>query len=117
MPGMLWRGRLSLPTKLMVDANCVLAWLLGTTRDRAAMKRRVQVGYDGGCTDAVAHYDDTGLGHFTRVSEVLLTGVEVAGRSVLDVGCGTGIASLLAVDRGAARVVGGDLADASRPTS
>jgi ubiquinone/menaquinone biosynthesis C-methylase UbiE len=111
MSDIFWSGQLSPAMKILVNANCVLAWLLGNTRDKAEMKRRVKLGYDGACTDAVALYDNTGLSHFSHTSELLLGAVNVEGKNVLDVGCGTGIASMLAVERRAVRVMAGDIAD------
>lgn len=110
MPGVLWKGRLSWPMAVLVNANCLLAWVIGATRDREAMKQRVKLGYDGACTDDVDSYDELGLRHFNRLAESLLDLVDVRGKTVLDVGCGTGIASLHALARGATRVVGVDLA-------
>jgi ubiquinone/menaquinone biosynthesis C-methylase UbiE len=103
-----WTGRLSPYCMAVVNANCALAWLAGSARDRAAMKRRVQAGYDGASSDYVERYDELGWDHYHRAGRLLLDSVDVSGSRVLDVGCGTGIVSFLALERGAAEVVGGD---------
>jgi len=108
MEDMFWTGRLSPYCRALVNANCVVAWLTGGIADRVAMKRRVQMGYDGACTDHVERYDDLGMEHYGRTGELLLNSITLSGKRVLDVGCGTGIVSFLALDRGAAEVVGGD---------
>ena len=52
-----------------------------------------------------------GDGHHptTRLAARLLMQLEVSGRPVLDVGCGTGVLAVLAAKRGAARVVASDI--------
>lgn len=45
----------------------------------------------------------------TRMCLEILEEIELAGKSVADIGCGTGILSILAAKRGAAKVVGVDI--------
>lgn len=111
MPPVFWTGKLSLPMKFMVNFNNLFAWVTGNARDTAAMKRRMKLGYEGAFSDDVTHYDELGLKHYTRIATELLKEVDVRGKEVLDVGCGTGILSLLALQQGAARVVAGDLSE------
>ena len=109
MPRVFWTGKLSPTTRFMVNSSNLIAWITGNARNAAAMKRRVKAGYEGAVTDDVSRYDDVGLGQYTDISRALLDGIPLDGRVVLDVGCGTGIQSLLALEQGAARVVGGDI--------
>ena len=108
MPTVLWTGRLSWPTRLLADAGNAHAWITGSARDTATMKQRMKLGYEGACSDHVSRYDDLGREHYTRIATALLEGVDLRSRQVLDVGGGTGVLSLLALERGAARVVCGD---------
>jgi ubiquinone/menaquinone biosynthesis C-methylase UbiE len=110
MPPLFWTGKLSLPMKFVVNFNNLFAWITGNARDTVAMKRRMKLGYEGVFSDDVTHYDELGLGHYTRIATELLKGVDIRGNEVLDVGCGTGILSLLALQQGAARTVSGDIA-------
>jgi ubiquinone/menaquinone biosynthesis C-methylase UbiE len=89
--------------------NGALTWLLGNTRDTAAMKDRVRKGYEGAVTDDIQRYDELGLEHYAKIARELLADVDVNGKEALDVGCGTGILSLLLLERGATSVVGGDI--------
>ncbi|MHB1319703.1 MAG: class I SAM-dependent methyltransferase [Anaerolineae bacterium] len=109
-PSVAWTGRLSLPVRLMVNASNLLARATGAAADTAAMKTHVRLGYEAAASDHVTRYDELGEAHYRRIAEALLQKIDSAGRNILDVGCGTGILAFPALARGAAWVVGIDLA-------
>jgi ubiquinone/menaquinone biosynthesis C-methylase UbiE len=111
MPTIIWTGKLSLSMLLMVNANNIIAWLTGNIRDTAAMKKRVRQGYNGAFSEHVNSYDEFGAEIQTKAATAQLEGVYLQGKEVLDVGCGTGVISLLALQKGAAKVVCGDISD------
>jgi ubiquinone/menaquinone biosynthesis C-methylase UbiE len=111
VPPVFWTGKLSLPMMLMVNANNILAWLTGNARNMAAMKRRIRQGYDGSFSEHVNRYDELGAEFQMKAAAAQLEGVDLKGKTVLDVGCGTGIISLLALQKGASKVVCGDISD------
>lgn len=111
MPTLFWTGKLSPSVKLMANISNALAWITGNARDTAAMKLRVKKGYEGVCTEHVTKYDGIGQKHYNKIATELLKRIELKDKEVLDVGCGTGILSLLSLKQGAARVVGGDLSE------
>ena len=111
MPPLFWTGRLSFSMKLMVNINNFLSLITGNARDTAAMKRRIKLGYEGACSDHVTHYDEFGLEHYTKIATKLLEGVDVRDKEVLDVGCGTGLMSILVLKQGAARLTCGDISE------
>jgi ubiquinone/menaquinone biosynthesis C-methylase UbiE len=111
MPLVFWTGKLSPMMKFVANFSNAIAWVTGNARDSAAMKQRIKMGYNGAVTDDVTHYDELGLEHFRKISRTLLEGTEVQGKVVLDVGCGTGILSFLLIEKGAVKVVCGDLSE------
>lgn len=106
-----WTGKLSPMIKFVANFSNAVAWGTWNARDTAAMKQRTKMGYDGAVTDDVTHYDELGLEHYTKISKALLEGTEVQGKVVLDVGCGTGILSLLLIEEGVVKVICGDLSE------
>ena len=88
-----------------------IAWLTGNVRDTAAMKDRVKRGYDGAFSEHVTRYDELGEEFQAKAATIQLEGVDLQGKEVLDVGCGTGIITLLALQKGAAKVVCGDISN------
>ncbi len=111
MPPLFWTGRLSFSMKLLVNINNFLSLITGNARDTAAMKRRIKLGYEGACSGHVTHYDEFGLDHYTKIATKLLEGVDVRDKEVLDVGCGTGVMSILVLKQGAARLTCGDISE------
>lgn len=104
-----WTGKLTPITKLMVNFNCLLAFLNGNTRNIPAMKHRIKLGYSETINKHIRYYDDVGLSHYNCVTNILLDGISVMGKTVLDVGCGTGTTSFCALERGASKIAGIDL--------
>jgi len=111
MPSVFWTGKLSLLMKIIVNINNLLALITGNARDAVAMKKRMKLGYEGACSDDVTHYDDFGLEHYTKIATKLLEGVDLRGKEVLDIGCGTGILSTLVMEQGPARLSCGDISE------
>lgn len=91
-----------------MNISNALAWITGNAKNTSAMKQRIKLGYESACTDHVTRYDDQGLEHYTKVANKLLEEVDLQGKEVVDVGCGTGILSLRVLEQGASKVVCGD---------
>jgi len=111
MPQILWTGKLSLPMTLLVNTNNVLAWALGNTHDTQAMTERVRQGYEGKFSADVSAYDDLGAEFQTKAGSELLSPLDMGGKEILEVGGGSGIVSLLALEWGASRVVCTDISE------
>ncbi len=104
MPTLFWTGKISLPLKLVVNAASLIAWVTGKARNTSAMKQRMKNGYDGLYSDYVHRYDELGSSHYEKISNKLVEKVNCRDKEVIDVGCGTGILSLIALKKGPARM-------------
>jgi SAM-dependent methyltransferase len=110
MPSVFWTGKLTFPMRALVNVNNLLALLLGNASNALAMKSRVRSGYEGRFSHHVEKYDELGLHLQERSADIQLQGIELAGHSVLDVGCGTGVLALKALQLGAREALCGDIA-------
>lgn len=110
MPSLFWSGRLTLPMKILVEANNLLALLSGSANDLQGMKERVKQGYEGKYSDHVQQYDEFGYHLQDRSARIQLDEISLVGMHLLDVGCGTGALANVAFEKGAARVICGDIA-------
>jgi ubiquinone/menaquinone biosynthesis C-methylase UbiE len=95
---------------LLVNVNNALALVMGQATDVPAMKARIRSGYEGWSSQHVQRYDELGLHLQERSAEFQLRDMELAGKSVLDVGCGTGVLALMALEAGAREALCGDIA-------
>lgn len=107
IPGIFVQEEISPLLKFVLNGSNLFAWLIGGLRDTDAMKNRMKMGYDGTFAD-VASYDETSQHHYNHIVNNLLEGIDLKGKRVLDVGCGTGIVSNQIIEREAASLVSGD---------
>lgn len=110
MSQLFWSGKLTLPMKLLVEANNLLSLLTGSYRDHQGMKTRIKKGYEGAYSDHIQHYDKRGYHLQIKSARIQLQELRLDDMRVLDVGCGTGALSQVAMDQGAKTVVCGDIA-------
>jgi hypothetical protein len=61
MPSLFWSGKLTVPMKLLIEANNFLSLFTGSSNDLAGMKDRVKRGYEGEYSDHVHSYDEFGF--------------------------------------------------------
>jgi ubiquinone/menaquinone biosynthesis C-methylase UbiE len=109
MPSLFWTGKLTLPMRLLVEANNLLSLFTGSWRDLSGMKERVRKGYEGEYSDHVHQYDEFGYHLQDRSARLQLEGLSFDGMRVLDVGCGTGALAQVAAEAGAGSAVCGDI--------
>ncbi len=111
MRSLFWTGKLSLPVLLLVNANNLIAFLNGNSGNKSAMKERVKLGYEGAYSDHVTGYDSLAAEYQKKAANAQLSGMNLKDKEVIDIGCGTGIISLLALEMGARRAVCGDISE------
>jgi len=68
------------------------------------MKERMRDGYDGKYSPYIKRYDELASFHYERISNTLLRRIDCKGKEVADVGCGTGILSFIALEKGASKM-------------
>ena len=83
----------------------LIAWITGNGRNTSLMKQRMKNGYNGEYSEYIHQYDELGSSHYTKISKQLIEKVDCNGKDVIDVGCGTGILSLTALENGASKMV------------
>jgi len=110
MPSIFWSGKLTLPMKVLVETNNLLALFNGSTNDIRGMKERVKEGYEGKYTNHVHQYDKFGYHLQDRSARIQLEDISFEGMRLLDVGCGTGALACVAFEKGATGIVCGDIA-------
>jgi len=104
MPNIFWTGRLSSSARLVLNMSSIIAWITGNARDSSAMKERMKAGYNGEYSDYIHRYDDLASYHYEKISNTLIEKVDCNGKEVIDIGCGTGILSFIALEKGASRM-------------
>lgn len=110
MPSLFWSGKLTLPMKVLVEANNLLSLLNWKVNSLERMKERVKRGYEGKYSDHVRQYDEYGYHLQDRSARAQLEGLSFDAMRLLDVGCGTGAVASVTYEKGAAQVVCGDIA-------
>jgi len=111
MNTLFWTGKLSFPMRILIDANNMLALVTGNSRNKKAMRDRIKMGYDGTFSQHVTHYDELAGEFQKRAAAYQLYGIDFHGKEVIDIGGGTGIIALMALEMGAAKVLCGDISE------
>jgi ubiquinone/menaquinone biosynthesis C-methylase UbiE len=109
MSNLFWSGKLTIPMKILVEANNILSFFTGSYRDFKGMKTRIKDGYEGKITDHITHYDELGYHLQEKSARYQLNGIQLTGLNILDVGCGTGALAQIAFENGASSAVCGDI--------
>jgi|SRR4030042_1429886 ubiquinone/menaquinone biosynthesis C-methylase UbiE len=99
MKTLFWTGKLSLPLRLMINMGSVIAWITGNARNTSLMKERMKDGYNGKYSGYVHRYDELATFHYEKISKLLIQDIECRGKEVIDIGCGTGILSLIVLEK------------------
>ncbi len=110
MNSIFYKGKLSPVLKPSAYLSCCLAWLASNVTNSDETRFITQKAYNSEFTDHVSRYDELATYHFEKVSNELLSGIDIKGKSVLDIGCGTGIASMVCLKAGASKVTCTDAA-------
>jgi ubiquinone/menaquinone biosynthesis C-methylase UbiE len=111
MNSIFWTGKLSFLMRILIEANNILAWLTGNSRNKKAMKERIKMGYDAAFSTHVTHYDELAGEFQKRAAAYQLYGIDLHGKELIDIGGGTGIAAFMALELGAKKVVCGDFSE------
>jgi ubiquinone/menaquinone biosynthesis C-methylase UbiE len=111
MKTLFWTGRLSFPMRIIMDSNNIVAWLTGNSRNKMAMKNRIKMGYDATFSKHVTHYDELAGESQKRAAAYQLYGIDFHGKEVIDIGGGTGIVAIMALEMGASKAVCGDISE------
>jgi len=109
MTRLFWSGKLSPPMWLLINSNNLMAFFTRGLRDTSGMKERIKNGYEGEYSEHVLHYDERGYSFQDKSARYQLDGITLPGNRVLDVGCGTGALAKVAMEKGAGRVICGDI--------
>ena len=75
------------------------------------MKDRIRKGYDGEYSQHVTHYDEIAGEFQKRAAAYQLYEGNFQGKQILDVGGGTGVMALVALEMGASKVICGDISE------
>ena len=111
MADVLWTGDISFIKKIILNINGIIAWISGNMKNTEKMKDEIKAAYNGDRTSDVKNYDAYGWDHYSKVTDMLLEDLEIQGKLVLDLGCGSGISTLKLLERNAGKVCAVDISE------
>jgi len=111
MNNLFWTGKLTLLMKVLIESNNLLALLAGNMSNKKSMKDRIRKGYEGEYSQHVTHYDEIAGEFQNRAAAYQLYKGDLHGKQILDVGGGTGVMALMALEMGASKAICGDISE------
>ena len=111
MADVLWTGEISFIKKIILNINGIIAWISGNMKNTEKMKDEIKAAYNGDKTSDVENYDAYGWDHYSKVADMLLEDLEIKGKYILDLGCGSGISTLKLLERNAGKVCAVDISE------